>query len=58
MNEQSQPEQHTTRMQADQDIQRIHSESLFGAQREIVIVHNGREYRLRLTQNDKMILTA
>lgn len=37
---------------------RLSSEVLFGAQREVLIVHNGREYRLRLTQNDKMILTA
>jgi hemin uptake protein HemP len=37
---------------------RLSSEVLFGAQREVVIVHNGREYHLRLTQNDKMILTA
>ena len=41
---------------------RIASESLFGAppaqRREVLIVHNGREYRLRLTQNGKMILTA
>ena len=32
-------------------------ELLHGA-RELVIVHNGREYRLRLTQNGKLILTA
>jgi len=38
--------------------QRIASESLLGPGRELVIVHNGREYRLRLTQNDKLILTA
>jgi len=38
--------------------QKIASESLFGRSRELVIVHNGREYRLRLTQNDKLILTA
>ena len=37
---------------------KVSSESLFGANRELVIVHNGREYRLRLTQNDKLILTA
>jgi hemin uptake protein HemP len=37
---------------------KIPSESLFGINRELVIVHNGREYRLRLTQNDKLILTA
>ena len=34
------------------------SESLLGEARELVIVHNGREYRLRLTQNGKLILTA
>ena len=38
--------------------QRVLSESLLGANRELVIVHNGREYRLRLTQNGKLILTA
>ena len=37
---------------------RIASEALLGPHREVVIVHNGREYRLRLTQNDKLILTA
>ena len=36
----------------------ISSEALFGERREVVILHNGREYRLRLTQNDKLILTA
>ena len=37
---------------------RISSESLLGSKKELLIVHNGREYRLRLTQNDKLILTA
>ena len=37
---------------------RLQSATLFGAHREVVIVHNGREYRLRLTQNGKLILTA
>jgi hemin uptake protein HemP len=37
---------------------RILSEQLLGRFREIVIVHNGREYRLRLTQSGKLILTA
>ncbi|MGQ0510838.1 MAG: hemin uptake protein HemP [Betaproteobacteria bacterium] len=40
------------------DLARVTSESLLGEKRELVIVHNGREYRLRLTQNDKLILTA
>ena len=37
---------------------RVSSESLLGASGELLIVHNGREYRLRLTQNGKLILTA
>jgi hemin uptake protein HemP len=38
--------------------QRVNSTALFGRSRELIIVHNGREYRLRLTQNEKLILTA
>jgi hemin uptake protein HemP len=38
--------------------ERVSLASLLGSRRELVIVHNGREYRLRLTQNDKLILTA
>jgi hemin uptake protein HemP len=37
---------------------KISSASLLGASREVVIVHYGREYRLRITQNGKLILTA
>jgi hemin uptake protein HemP len=37
---------------------RVASEVLLGPRKELVIVHNGREYRLRLTQNGKLILTA
>jgi hemin uptake protein HemP len=37
---------------------KVPSETLLGARREIVITHNGREYRLRVTQNGKLILTA
>ena len=37
---------------------RIPVESLLGTGRQVVIVHAGREYRLRLTQNGKLILTA
>ena len=38
--------------------QRVNSTALFGRSRELIIEHNGREYRLRLTQNEKLILTA
>jgi hemin uptake protein HemP len=37
---------------------RLPSGTLLGAARELVIVHNGREYRLRMTQSGKLILTA
>ena len=38
--------------------QQVRSETLLGSAKELLIVHNGREYRLRLTQNGKLILTA
>jgi hemin uptake protein HemP len=37
---------------------KVTSESLLGMRRELVITHQGREYRLRITQNGKLILTA
>lgn len=43
---------------ADSALQRVPSEALLGQAKELVIMHNGREYRLRLTQNGKLILTA
>jgi hemin uptake protein HemP len=43
---------------AAQEARRVSSESLLGVNKELVIVHKGREYRLRLTQNGKLILTA
>lgn len=30
---------------------------LFGAKREVILVHKGEQYRLRQTQNGKLILT-
>lgn len=37
--------------------QRIASDQLLGGRNELVIEHAGQEYRLRLTRNDKLILT-
>jgi len=37
---------------------KVTSESLLGARKELLITHQGREYRLRITQNGKLILTA
>jgi hemin uptake protein HemP len=36
----------------------IRSEDLLGARGELLIEHRGRAYRLRITQNGKLILTA
>ncbi|WP_114238699.1 hemin uptake protein HemP [Dyella sp. C9] len=36
---------------------RISSQSLLKGERELVIQHQGNEYHLRLTRNDKLILT-
>ena len=44
---------------SDHEVPRkVSSKALLGARGELVIEHNGREYRLRLTQNGKLILTA
>ena len=37
---------------------RVVSGQLLGSRGDLVIEHNGREYRLRLTQSGKLILTA
>lgn len=37
--------------------EQIHSRELFGSARELMIEHAGCVYRLRITQNNKLILT-
>jgi hemin uptake protein HemP len=39
------------------EAKRLNTETLFGGQNEIFIVHHDVEYRLRITRNDKLILT-
>lgn len=39
-------------------IRRVSSRELLAGDQEIIIVHAGREYRLRVTSNGKLILTA
>jgi hemin uptake protein HemP len=39
-------------------VRRYRSAELLAGETEIIIEHHGREYRLRLTQNGKLILTA
>jgi hemin uptake protein HemP len=36
---------------------RVESVTLFQLDRELVIVHHGQEYRLRITKSGKLILT-
>jgi hemin uptake protein HemP len=38
-------------------VRRVESPTLFERGREVVIVHHGQEYRLRITKSDKLILT-
>jgi hemin uptake protein HemP len=38
-------------------VRRVESVTLFQLDREVVIVHRGQEYRLRITKSDKLILT-
>ena len=36
---------------------RIEASQLLGGNREVILEHDGQEYRLRLTSNGKLILT-
>jgi hemin uptake protein HemP len=40
-----------------EDDRAVPSAALFQGRREIVIIHHGQEYRLRITRADKLILT-
>ena len=40
-----------------QTLPMLHSNHLFSMGREIRILHEGEEYRLRLTRNNRLILT-
>jgi hemin uptake protein HemP len=42
----------------EQTVTRINSSDLFRQKREVEIAHEGRIYRLRVTQLNKLILTA
>lgn len=41
----------------DTEGRQLSSVALFRGRREIVILHRGQEYRLRITKADKLILT-
>ncbi|WP_109127282.1 hemin uptake protein HemP [Dyella sp. C11] len=42
---------------SDAATRRVSSQALLKGERELVIQHQGSEYHLRLTRNDKLILT-
>ena len=42
----------------NESLRRVSSLELLGDRGEMVIEHQGRDYRLRVTQNGKLILTA
>jgi hemin uptake protein HemP len=42
---------------ADPSLREIGVETILAGRREAVLVHNGVRYRLRITSNDKLILT-
>ncbi len=47
----------TRNNEAHQSLPMLHSNNLFALGREIRIMHAGEEYRLRLTRNNRLILT-
>ena len=55
-----QPPREDTRVppQASKQRGRVSSSTLLGEMRELIIEHNGREYRLRVTSHGNLILTA
>jgi hemin uptake protein HemP len=38
-------------------VPRLDTGAVFGASREVILVHRGQEYRLRITRAGKLILT-
>lgn len=44
-------------MPAEPVVRRLRSEDIFCGAQEVVIAHGGHDYRLRITSNDKLILT-
>ena len=47
----------TEKPAAASSIRRVNLRAILGADREIIICHRDEEYRLRLTSNDKLLLT-
>ena len=60
--ESKRPRKYTLNQKLEPEIcsqgERVMSNQLLGERGELLIEHEGREYRLRRTQNGKLILTA
>jgi len=41
----------------EQQVRQLHSQDLFKHHKEVVIEHAGQDYRLRITRQNKLILT-
>jgi hemin uptake protein HemP len=54
------PNRDTSATQGDgggNPVRRIEVRELFGSNREVILIHNGQCYRLRITSSGKLILT-
>ncbi|WP_309550342.1 hemin uptake protein HemP [Trichlorobacter ammonificans] len=51
------PRRATEKGRPDMSGKALASTALFGDQKMLVILHNGEEYRLRITSSNKLILT-
>lgn len=57
MNQVNEPTSAHDEQQVVTPLVRVDSKQLFEGQRELIIQHQGEEYRLRITRHDKLILT-
>ena len=52
------PCQNATDIDSQARLPRFNSEELFAGGKVVIIIHAGREYQLRVTSSNKLILTA
>lgn len=57
MNDFSQPKSPGPAATCSAALTRLDSGGLFADKREVIIIHRGEEYRLRITRQEKLILT-
>jgi len=57
MSQPNHPSKAHTCSEKEQQVRRLHSQDLFKHHKEVVIEHAGQKYRLRITRQNKLILT-